>query len=155
CLHNREPDPRRRTDAERSIRPCRNSEPDTGEPKNPRVGVLASEVARALARSIPDVAEHEEIAERGAGEACKIDRFASPQALHKSTSGIGNRGGLCIRLRYLVDQRRVDADAAIGRKLEEALRKVRIASGEGRLDFALRDALVERAVERLVGDLDR
>ena len=46
-------------------------------------------------------------------------------------------------------------NAAIGRKLDKALRKIDIARRERGADFALRDLAIEDAVERLVADLDR
>ena len=128
---------------------------DAGETENPRIVVLAREIVRALARGIADIAEHKEIAERGAGEACQIGGFAGPQSVDKSACGVADGRLLHAGVLHLGRQGRIDGDAAIGRERDKALRKADIARGQCSADFALRHIPVEAAIERLIADLDR
>ena len=155
ALTKRQTDPRRRRGSNRNI--CRSSDryADAGEAENPWIGGLAAQIARALAGGVADIAEDEEIADRGAGKARAVDRLAGPQALHKPSRRAGNRVRLHLRLLDLVGQRRIDADAAIGRKLDKTLRQIHIARAKRRADFALRDVPVENAIKRPIADLDR
>ena len=138
-LDQRQTDPRRRRGANRNICRSGDRDADAGKAENPWIGRLAGQVARALARGVADIAEHEEIADRRAGKACTIDRLAGPKPLHKSSRRAGNRARFHLRLLDLIGQRRIDGDAAIGSKLDKALRQVIVARGKRRADFALRD----------------
>ena len=148
-------DPRRRRGSNRNI--CGGSDryADAGEAENPWIGGLAGQVTRALARGVADIAKDEEIADRRAGKACAVDRLAGPKSLHKSSRRTGDRTRFHLRLLDLTGQRRIDGDAAIGGKLDKALRQIRIARGKRRADFALGDVSAENAIQRPIADLDR
>ncbi len=108
--------------------------------------------SRAASRISPNT---NEIAERGAGEACQIGGFAGPQSVDKSAGGVADGRLLHAGVLHLGRQGRIDGDAAIGRKRDKALRKVDIARGQCGADFALRHIPIEAAVERLIADPDR
>ncbi len=147
----RQSDPLRRAGAERGVGRRRDADADAGKTENPRIVFLAGEIMRALARGVADVAEHEEIAERGAGEAREIGRLAGPQAVHEASGGIGRRGVLHARVIDRVGERRIDWHGAVGRERDKALRQIDIVSGERRADFAFGNVAIERPVERLIG----
>ena len=128
---------------------------DAGETENPRIVVLAHEIVRALARGIADIAEHNEIAERGPGEACQVGGFAGPQSVDKSACGVADGRLLHAGVLHLGRQGRIDGDAAIRRERDKALRKADIARGQCSADFALRHIPIEAAVERLIADPNR
>src|SRR5262249_38328204 len=144
----RQADPLRRTKTDRHVSTRSDGDTDTGETENPRIGRLAEQVVRALARRVADIAEDEEIPNSSAGEARQVGGLAAPKSFHEAAGGVSRRSRVRLRLFHLVGERRVDGDLALGRKVEEALRQVEIAGGERRTDFALRDRAAQDIVER-------
>ena len=51
-----------------------------------------------------------------------------------------------------IGQRRIDGDAAVRRKFDEALRKIAIVGGKRRTDLTFGDFLIEAAIKRPIGD---
>ena len=68
-LDHREPDAGRRRRAEARIGPGRDHDADAGQAQHQLVGRAATDVAAALAHRIANIAEHEQVAECGAGKA--------------------------------------------------------------------------------------
>ena len=98
---------------------------------------MAAQIAGALARGIADVAEHKQIADRGAGQAGDVGRFAGPQAVGEPPGGLRDRSGFRLRLFHPVGEMRVDGDTALGRQLKKALRQIDVACRERGIDLAL------------------
>ena len=128
---------------------------DAGEAENPWIGRLAGQVARALARGVADIAKDEEIADRGAGKACAIDRLAGPKSLHKSPGRTGDRAAFtcaCLTSSASAGSMATLRSAASSTKL--CARSVS-PGGKRRADFALGNVSVKNAIERPIADLDR
>ena len=81
----------RRGDAERGIGRRGDADSDAGKTQDPGIVCLAGEITRAFARGVTDVAEDEQIADRGAGKAREIGRLAGPQPADKTPGGLGGR----------------------------------------------------------------
>ena len=143
---------RRRARAETRIGAGRHRDANQRQAEHQLVDVLAIDVARAFARRIAYIAEHEQVAERGAREAHHVVRLAGDQST-RETFSVG-RGGVCIFDRLFDPLRHLfrNLDAAINREIEIAPGEVGIVDGQRRLDLTHRHRLVENTRQRPVGD---
>ena len=102
-LHRRQPEPRRRRRADRGVGAGGDRDADHGETQDQLVVVLAADVAAAFAHRVADIAEHEQIAQRGAGQPGHVLRLAGDQAAGKASGGgAGGIGLFDRRLRRAV-----------------------------------------------------
>ena len=119
---------------------------DAGKTEDQPVGLLPLREPAAFAHRVADIAEHEQVAERGAGEADEIVRLTRDQAARESCrpwrprvfSALTASSTFC-------DELRIDRDLPVEREVDEALREFGILRRQRRLDFARRDRGVERA----------
>ena len=109
-----------------------------------------------LAHRVADVAEHEEIAGRGAGESGEIVGRAGDEAVAKLLPcAIRCARGCAAPPRPRARQRRVDRHAALARELEEARGKVGIVGRERVLDLGAGDVGRQRLGDGIIGESDR
>ena len=125
---------------------------DAGKSENPRIVLLARQVARAFARGIADIAKHKQIAKSGAGKAGEIRRFAGPQAMHEAAGRVGKRMLIRIGFVHFARKRRIDRHVALGREIDKALCQIDVAGGKRIADLTLGDITVKACGKRLVGD---
>src|SRR5204863_6538929 len=135
--------------------PGRNGDAGEREPQNKLVDVLSARAIDAFAHRIADVAEHEQVADRGTGKARNVLGLSGHEPIGKAL------GDLLAGLRRLnrrvdlTDKRGVDRNTALARQLDKALGKLDVAGGERRLDLAPRDRRREAAIKADVGKLYR
>jgi hypothetical protein len=65
---------------------------------------------------------------------------------------VAGRGGFRHRHLDLLGEHRLERDLALRGQFDKALRQIGVLGSQRRLDLALRQSAVERAVERAVGD---
>ena len=130
----------RRRAADRNIGRRGHGKPRGGKTQHQAVGVLAHRQMLAFAHHVPDIAEHEEIAGHGAGQARDIVGVAGDEAggktLCEMRGRIVFRDGVADALRQLV----ADGDVLVARELDEAVGEIGIACGQRRLDILRRPA---------------
>ncbi len=154
-LRQRQPDTRRRRSADSRVSAGGDGEADGRQAEHQFVRLLAHRQAAALAYRVAHVAEHEQIAERGAGKTGRIGRLAADEAigeaLHRGGRARGLRDGDVDLLAPVVVERDVPG---VG-QIDEALGEIGVLGGERLVDAVRGDIGVEFLVQHAVGDADR
>ena len=142
-LRHRQTDARRRSGAERGIGAGGDRQTDAGQPQHQFIGRLAQRHAPALAHRVANIAEHKQIAERGAGQTRHVIGLAGRQTEREALRRM--LGGCRFRHRdvHFFGQRRIERHMALGGKLDEALGQIGVLGGERRIDLALRQRGIE------------
>ncbi len=99
------------------------------------IGVLAHGEMLALAHDIPDVAEHEQIAGHGAGQARDIVGVSGHEAGREAPCNL--RGGICLGDGVVHPPRQIvgHRDVLFPGEFDEAAGEIGIAGGKCRLDM--------------------
>ncbi len=124
-------------------------------PASPRISSSACSPEakpRAFAHRVADVAEHEQVAERGAGQPDEIVRLAGDEALGEVAGCARGWRPARIGLLDLGDQRRIDRHLLVARKIEEAVGEIDVVGRERGLDFARGDIGIRTSGERVIGE---
>jgi hypothetical protein len=151
-LEHRQPEPCRSSNAGRCVSAGRDRDACAGQTQDQRVVGLAADVATSFAHSVANVADHEQIAERGSGKLGRILRFASNQSAGKARGGGSGRIGLIDSRLYALLQVNWQRYAAIVRQFDEALGEFRIVTIERRADLTDRNSAVKSARQPAVGN---
>ncbi len=103
---------------------------DAGQAQNQFVRLLSGRQPRAFAHRVANVAEHEQIPERGAGQPCHVIGFAGDESQREALRRM--RRGRIFRHRgiHFVDQRGIECDVTVGGKIDEALGQIAVLGGE-------------------------
>ena len=141
--------------AERRIGAGGDREADAGEAEDQFVDLLAGREPRAFAHRVADVAEHEQVAERGAGEADGVVRFAGDEALGEILDVALRAGGGGVRGLDLGGERRLDRHLVLAGKLEKAVGEFGIVGGQRGLDLARRHLRLEHPAHGVIGERHR
>ena len=149
------PDSNRQHGAERNIGAGRHRDADAGKPEDQLVGLLTGREPRTFAHGVADIADHEQIADRGAGKADEIVRFTGHEPfgeiLYVAAGAVGLRnGGLDLR-----GKRRLDRNLLLAGKFQEAVGEVGILGGERSVDLAGGNLRIEVARHGMIGKRDR
>ncbi len=129
--------------------------PTQASPRISLVGLLPGREPRALAHRVADVAEHEQIADRGAGEPDGILRLAGNETAREAFEIARGAGRVSHGLFDLLGEFGLDLHVLRTRQFEEAAGKVGVIGRERVLDLALGDRRVEALGDRPVGDRHR
>src|SRR5262249_52411688 len=135
--------PTRGAPPRRYIGAARHHQANAGEPKDHLVDLLAAGEPRALAHRITDIAEYEQVTDRGPRQSDEIVGLSGDEPMPELACRAACRGDAGTSRLDPAGQIRVDGHVPIGREIEEALGEVDVIGGERRFDLARCYAAVE------------